>query len=54
MAPATGGDARVITPMTFYGYPHFTRDSARVYLYDPRGWLVSMRFDGTDRKAHIR
>lgn len=52
--PATGGDARVITPMTFYGYPHFTRDTARVFLYDPRDGLVSMRFDGTDRKAHLK
>ena len=52
--PSAGGDARVITPMTFYGYPHFSRDTARVFLYDPRDGLVSMRFDGTDRKAHIK
>ena len=52
--PAAGGDTRVITPMTFYGYPHFTRDTARVFLYDPRDGLVSMRFDGTDRKAHLK
>ena len=52
--PAAGGDARVITPMTFYGYPHFTRDNERVFLYDPRDGLVSMRFDGTDRKAHLK
>ena len=49
LIPSAGGDARVITPMTLYGYPHFTRDTARVFLYDPRDGLVSMRFDGTDR-----
>jgi Tol biopolymer transport system component len=53
--PAAGGDVRVITPLTFYGFPHFARgDSSRVYIYDPRDGLVSMRFDGTDRKAILK
>ncbi|HJR62921.1 MAG TPA: amidohydrolase, partial [Gemmatimonadaceae bacterium] len=52
--PASGGDTRSITPLTGAGWPHFTRDSTRVFIYDPRDGLVSMRFDGTDRKAHIK
>ncbi len=50
--PAAGGEATSITPLTTYGTPHFTRgDSGRVYIYEPREGLVSMRFDGTDRKV---
>ncbi|HEX6057604.1 MAG TPA: amidohydrolase family protein [Gemmatimonadaceae bacterium] len=52
--PAGGGEARVISPINAHGMPHFTRDSARVFLYEPREGLVSMRFDGTDRKVHLK
>jgi len=52
--PATGGATRTITPLSFYGRPHFTRDSSRVFIYDPADGLVSMRFDGTDRKAVVK
>ena len=52
--PAAGGEARVIGPIGAHGTPHFTRDSLRVFVYDPREGLVSMRFDGTDRKAHLK
>ncbi|HUQ45105.1 MAG TPA: amidohydrolase family protein [Gemmatimonadaceae bacterium] len=52
--PAAGGAATVITPVTRYGQPHFGPDSNRVYLYEPPDGLVSMRWDGTDRKAHLR
>ena len=52
--PAAGGETRAITPLNAYGWPHFTRDSARVYIYDAADGLVSMRFDGTDRKAILK
>jgi hypothetical protein len=52
--PAAGGAARTITPLSFYGRPHFTRDTSRVFIYDPADGLVSMRFDGTDRKALVK
>jgi hypothetical protein len=52
--PAAGGEARAITPLNAYGWPHFTRDSSRVYIYDAVDGLVSMRFDGTDRKAILK
>ncbi|HEX2781164.1 MAG TPA: amidohydrolase family protein, partial [Gemmatimonadaceae bacterium] len=45
-----GCEPRTISPLTFYGYPHFTRDTTRVYIDDYIDGLVSMRFDGSDRK----
>ena len=37
------------------GFPHFTRDdNDRIYIAQGNTGLVSMRFDGTDRKTHIR
>ena len=47
-------EPRVIAPITFYGFPHFTRDTSRVFIYDYFDGLVSMRFDGTDRKALLK
>ncbi|HKN68140.1 MAG TPA: amidohydrolase family protein, partial [Gemmatimonadaceae bacterium] len=52
--PATGGASTTITMVTRYGQPHFGPDSARVYIYEPNEGLVSMRFDGTDRRALLR
>ena len=52
--PASGGDASVITSVTRYGQPHFGPDSSRVYVYEPTEGLISMRYDGTDRQAHLR
>ncbi|MEO6444621.1 MAG: amidohydrolase family protein [Gemmatimonadaceae bacterium] len=51
---ATGGGATLITPLSTYGRPHFTRDTSRIYLYESSEGLVSMRWDGTDRKAHLK
>lgn len=52
--PATGGAVTRITPVNAYGRPHFTRDGERLYVYDPVDGLVSMRFDGTDRRPILR
>ena len=53
--PSEGGELTQIAPLNyFYGRPHFTRDSTRVFLYDPIDGVVSMRWDGTDRKAHVK
>jgi Tol biopolymer transport system component len=51
--PASGGAASLITPLGNAGRPHFTTDSTRIYLYEG-GELLSLRWDGTDRKAHLR
>jgi len=52
--PARGGSPTRIAPVNAGGRPHFSRDPNRIYLYDPGEGLVSMRFDGTDRVAHVK
>jgi hypothetical protein len=53
--PAAGGSLTSIAPVTGAGWPHFTaRESDRVYYYDGRDGLVSLRFDGTDRKELVK
>jgi Tol biopolymer transport system component len=51
--PADGGDAKLILPARGAGGPHFTHDKDRVYVYTPQG-LVSLRYDGTDRRTHLQ
>jgi len=52
--PAAGGAPTRISPINAAGRPHFSRDPSRVYIYEGAEGLVSMRYDGTDRRAHIR
>ncbi len=52
--PAKGGAVTRISPVNPGGRPHFSRDPARIYIYDPGDGLVSMRYDGTDRISHIK
>jgi Tol biopolymer transport system component len=60
--PAEGGEARLILPARGLGKPHFTSDPERIYLYLSAGpfgtggahGLVSVRFDGTDRRQHLK
>ncbi|GAC1653304.1 MAG: amidohydrolase family protein [Gemmatimonadaceae bacterium] len=55
--PASGaarGAPRRIAPVGYVSQPHFTRDTSRIYVYDPVDGVVSMRFDGTDRMTHLR
>jgi Tol biopolymer transport system component len=51
--PATGGDVKLIAPVSGADRPHFSNDSTRVWVYDNDEGLLSMRWDGTDRKAHL-
>ena len=51
--PSIGGDAAPILPARGAGGPHFTREKDRIYLYTPAG-LVSLRYDGTDRRTHLQ
>lgn len=51
---ASGGAMNKIEYAGQYGNVHFTRDTARVYLNGPGGTLLSMRWDGTDIKTHVR
>ena len=52
--PATGGEPTMIAPASGLGVPHFTKDSTRIYAYGGGRGLVSMRWDGTDVKTHLR
>ncbi len=52
--PARGGTPTRIAPVNPGGRPHFSRDPSRIYIYDPGDGLVSMRYDGTDRVAHVK
>ncbi|MGH7510499.1 MAG: amidohydrolase family protein [Gemmatimonadales bacterium] len=52
--PATGGKLTRIAFIAPGGRPHFTQDTSRVYIYDPNDGLVSMRWDGTDRRVHLK
>lgn len=51
--PASGGDTTLVAPMTGRS-PHFARASDRIYLWAAATGIISMRFDGTDRKTHVR
>jgi len=52
--PAAGGATTRISPINAWGRPHFSRDPNRIYIYEGPEGLVSMRYDGTDRRAHIK
>lgn len=51
--PKEGGDPVLIVPSRGAGKPHFTQDNDRVYVYSRQG-LQSFRFDGTDRRTHLK
>ena len=52
--PAAGGSATFITPTWGKDEPHFTKDPNRIYLWAGDSGLVSIRWDGTDQKQHLR
>src|SRR5437867_8845752 len=60
--PAAGGAVHVVAPValssrytaSYYGVPHVTNDSTRVWINDLVDGLVSMRWDGSDRKSHLQ
>jgi Tol biopolymer transport system component len=53
--PARGGATRLILPSRGYSTPHFGPDQDRIYLYAGNGeaGLVSIRYDGTDRRNEL-
>ncbi|MBV8515630.1 MAG: PD40 domain-containing protein, partial [Acidobacteria bacterium] len=50
--PADGGEANLILPARGSGGAHFTHEKDRIYVNTPGG-LVSLRYDGTDRRTHL-
>jgi imidazolonepropionase-like amidohydrolase/Tol biopolymer transport system component len=53
-APEGGAAATLIAPAQGRQRPHFTQDADRVYLSHGSDGLVSIRWDGTDPKAHVK
>ena len=51
--PAAGGAATVIGP-TDFDAPHFGPNAERIYASAGNRGLISFRWDGTDRKTHVR
>ena len=59
--PARGGPVEVVLPARDTQRPHFGPESDRIYLYSSPGLfafrgqssLLSVRFDGTDRRVHF-
>jgi hypothetical protein len=51
--PAKGGDKQRIAAARGFKGPHFTDEPDRVYVNADEG-LTSMRFDGTDRRTHLK
>ncbi len=50
---AEGGDSKLIVPARGFVGPHFRDEQERVYVYSNQG-LISLRFDGTDRRTHLK
>lgn len=51
--PANGGASTLIAPSQGGRFPHFTKDTNRVYLTTGMG-VASIRLDGYDRRIHMR
>ncbi|HJU72813.1 MAG TPA: amidohydrolase family protein [Gemmatimonadaceae bacterium] len=49
-----GGPLITISPSGNRFAPHFTSDTSRFFAYSGRDGLVSMRWDGTDIKSHLK
>lgn len=51
--PAAGGNTERVAPARGLGAPHFGSEADRIYVYSRDG-LISLRYDGTDRKVHLK
>ncbi len=49
-----GGDINFIDKSKGRSRPHFTKVDDRIYLHDGERQLVSIRWDGTDQKEHLK
>lgn len=49
-----GGPVTVIARAKGRGNPHFVKSDDRIYLYSFQKGLLSMRWDGTDEKVHVK
>ncbi|MFZ9981043.1 MAG: amidohydrolase family protein [Cyclobacteriaceae bacterium] len=49
-----GGAVNFIAKAKGRGNPHFTKNQDRIYLFSGQRGLLSIRWDGTDEKQHLR
>ncbi|WKZ59523.1 MAG: amidohydrolase family protein [Cyclobacteriaceae bacterium] len=49
-----GGAVTVIDKSKGRGVPHFVKNDDRIYLYHGGKGLISIRWDGTDEKEHVK
>ncbi len=49
-----GGSLNFIAKAKGRSNPHFTKAEDRIYLYNGQKGLLSIRWDGTDEKAHLK
>jgi imidazolonepropionase-like amidohydrolase/Tol biopolymer transport system component len=52
--PAGGGEAEVIAPLDGRSGAHFREGSDRIHLFSRQDGLISIRWDGTDQKGHVK
>ncbi len=52
--PAEGGDATLIAPTDGRDNPHFSGGPERIYLDHREKGLISIRWDGSDEKEHVK
>ncbi len=52
--PTKGGDVTVIAPSAGRRAPHFSNTAERIYLYHGERGLVSLKWDGTDERGHLK
>ena len=51
---ADGGPVNLIANAQGRTSPHFVKSIDRIYLYDSEDGLVSIRWDGTDQREHVK
>jgi Tol biopolymer transport system component len=52
--PAAGGEVRAIAPARNRSLPHFSSDPSRIYVFGRQDGLVSLRWDGSDERTHLK
>lgn len=59
--PSQGGTPQLVSPISpsgnrgnFRAAPHFGPDPQRIQFYEPNEGLISMRYDGTDRRIVVK
>ncbi|WP_439881849.1 amidohydrolase family protein [Pontibacter sp. MBLB2868] len=52
--PAKGGETQYVTKADVGANPHFVKGDDRIYLYSDSDGLISIRWDGTDKKSFLK